>query len=105
MQNDSGFSKKIFADGDDLSAALVSACTLLGAQGQNASAEFYKYTTLRATATLDHGKIKLKASDGFKSASGEVLLGLCLYLVSKLLRRKVRGEEEKYVGAYEEFAA
>ena len=105
MQEENRFSKKIFADENDLSAALVSACSLLQVSSQNASAEFHKYTTLRAAATLEGGKIHLKASDGFRSASGEVLLGLCLYLASRLFMKRVRSEHEKYVGDYAEFTA
>ncbi len=105
MQQDDDFSKHIFADEHDMHAALLSACSLLEVNSQNASAKFYKYTMLRATATLEKGEIKLRASDGFRSASNEVLLGLCLYLVAKLFRRKIRGDGERYVRAYGEFTS
>ena len=105
MDSSAPTSPKIFSDERDLELALASACASLGLAGHSTRARFYPYSSLKSTAFLRGNTVSLKASDAFKSASSEVLLGLALYLVAKLFRKRLAPNLAGYVDEYKRFTA
>lgn len=93
----------IFLDENDLTVAFSTAALMLGKQ-VTADCHFKDYAGLKANATLRDGKITVKASRGFRSASSEVLLGLALGLLSRLFNRQLSEEQKKFVLQYKQFS-
>lgn len=97
--------QKIFLDESDLEIAVENACACLKIAECETKAKFGKYASLKSVAFTKGKTITFKASDAFKSASHEVLLGLALHLLAKLFRKSVPPEFEKYVQEYKLFTA
>jgi hypothetical protein len=60
-------------------------------------AEYAKYSSLKATAKIEGGTLKVRVSDGFQAASREELYGLALHLCGSLFNRKPPREAESYL--------
>lgn len=95
--------ESIFLDENDLTVAFSTAALMLEKQVA-VECIFKDYAGLKANATLKYGKITVKASRGFRSASNEVLLGLALGLLSRLFNKKLSEEQAKFVLQYKQFS-
>ncbi len=87
---------------EEFSFCAYSAASMLSLYDYSVDAQFFPFRSLKATAELDRlsKKMALRASDGFKCAPRDVLIGLALSLFSKILRRKV---DNAYTQAYGDF--
>lgn len=91
----------------DLDLAGWSALSVLNAGGLRISCRYYPYADLKATARLtDNGTtLTVKVSDGFAAAQQEVLTGLLVHLISRLLRRRsISPVAAELVEKYREFS-
>src|SRR3989338_2646103 len=95
--------EKILLDQKDLQHAASNALSLLGKSSYSLEAKFYPYSGLKATAKLRGEKISIKASEGFKAASEDALVGLALHLFCKIFR-KSPAAFEVYIKAYKQFS-
>lgn len=84
----------------DFEEPACSAAALLGIH-QPVQIVERRFAGIRASAELKGGNITLKISDGYRAASRDAVVGLCLDLFSKLLRRRV--QDNAYVQAYRQF--
>jgi len=84
----------------DLTEAFYSACALLE-KSFFVDARYCDYAGLKATASLENGTVRARVSRGFENAPREVLLGLALYLLSKMFCCRV---DARLVKPYKEFS-
>lgn len=92
-------------DDNDLAAAFYTALSLLDEKDFSVNASFEEYAGLKSSVSVRGGRVEAKASDGFKHANYEVLVGLALDLLAKALRKKVNGKLASFIAAYKEFAS
>ncbi len=87
---------------EDLRFCVYSACSMLSLYDYSVDAAFMPFRSLKAQIELDRfsKKIFLRASDGFAAAPRDVLVGMAVSLLSRVLRRKI---ENAYTSAYGEF--
>ncbi|NUN11722.1 hypothetical protein HUU53_03695 [Candidatus Micrarchaeota archaeon] len=86
----------------DLQEVFYSALSFYGKENFFVQVKFFPYAGLKSTVKLKNDLIEVKVSDGFETASREVLFGLALVLLGKIFRRKPRTE---LIQAFKEFTS
>jgi hypothetical protein len=88
----------------DLEISIHTALTLLG-QPAPVQLTVKPYAGLTATAELQDGSVSFRASEAWALAPEEARVGLALYLLSHVLRRRPDARARPYLKAYRAFQA
>lgn len=91
------------ASNEDLSFCFYSACSMLGACNLEIDAVFVPFRSLKVSVERRpfSNKLVCRVSDGFQIASQDVLMGLALWLVARVLRK--RKVDNYYTREYQKF--